>query len=526
MYWLSGRTRNDLFLLYCFADSGRPTTELRALVARRSARIADLRVRLREVPGNLDYPSWTPCDFAAEQFVEHALPEANWPSVSNALGKLLSTGVDAAGRPWRLHVFRGVLGAPGQLSDGEPATVVVLQMSHALADGVRGAHIARELFAEPAAVGAGGVGHPPKADSAVRAAEMVQTPRPMPESAGQAPGVVQTSGPTSDSAVYAAEAVPTLRSTSDPVHAGLEMAREQVGQCRYPFLPSATPTWASALTDSALGLLRMPIQLTRTALRGYHAYRAQQELAELTAAGQLPSPGTDLAPSLVNRPIAVEAPGHVARMLVRDAGPLRGTDWTVTVVVLTAISIALPRYLESRGEPVDRLGAQVPMALAGPQSAARNNYRSLGVDLFIGEPDLRVRAGKIAAALSDRRIRAQHPLLAAQDRVTAVVPAPLLRRDIDCYPIDTVPDSIAGHTVVSSVYRGPADLTFGGGRVLFTAGFPAIGAVMNLTHGVHGIGDTITISVHADASVLPDIDIYTGLLDTALREVAAADGYA
>jgi hypothetical protein len=53
-------------------------------------------------------------------------------------------------------------------------------------------------------------------------------------------------------------------------------------------------------------------------------------------------------------------------------------------------------------------------------------------------------------------------------------------------PIDTVPNSIAGHTVVSSVYRGPADLTFGGGRVLFTTGFPAIGAVMNLTHGVHG----------------------------------------
>jgi hypothetical protein len=92
-------------------------------------------------------------------------------------------------------------------------------------------------------------------------------------------------------------------------------------------------------------------------------------------------------------------------------------------------------------------------------------------------------------------------------------------------PIDTVPNSIAGHTVVSSVYRGPADLTFGDGRVLFTAGFPAIGAVMNLTHGVHGIGDT-TISVPADASVLPDIDTYTGLLDTALREVAAADGYA
>jgi hypothetical protein len=59
MYWLSGRARNDLFLLYCFADSGRPTTELRALVARRSARIADLRVRLRISPPS---NSWNmPC---------------------------------------------------------------------------------------------------------------------------------------------------------------------------------------------------------------------------------------------------------------------------------------------------------------------------------------------------------------------------------------------------------------------------------------------------------------------------------
>ncbi|MFD0362002.1 hypothetical protein ACFQZZ_11170 [Nocardia sp. GCM10030253] len=454
MYWLSKRTENDLFLLYCFADSGRPTAELRAMVARRSARIPDLRVRLREVPGDLDYPSWIPCDFAAEQFMEHPLPESNWPTVLVALGKLLGTGLDAAVRPWRLHIFRAISGAPGPQPEAEPATVVVLQMSHALADGRRAARIARALFSE-----------------------------------------------------------------SGTIH--------EVGTA------SALPKWVSvdsALLDSMLGLLRTPIQVTRTAVRGFHAYRAQQKLAELTSTGHLPAPGPDFTPSLINPSIEVDGLHHRVRMIVCAADQLRIPDRTVTVVVLTAVSLALARYLESRGALVDRLGAQVPMALPDQDlSAPRNNYRSLGVDLFVDEPDLRLRSRRIADALADRVTRARHPLLAAQDRVTAVVPAVLLRRDIDRYPIDTVPDSIAGHTVVSSVHRGTADLTFGGGRVRFTAGFPALGSVMHLTHGVHGLGDdadgrgaTVTISIHADAAALPDIDTYSDLLAEALGEIAAA----
>lgn len=115
MYWLSGRTRNDLFMLYCFDDSGRSGAQLREFVARRSTEIADLSVRLRKLPGDLDYPAWVRCEFRAEQFVEHILPEPDWPSVCEVLGKLLGTGVDAAVRPWRLHVFRRVVGAPGVL---------------------------------------------------------------------------------------------------------------------------------------------------------------------------------------------------------------------------------------------------------------------------------------------------------------------------------------------------------------------------------------------------------------------------
>ncbi|MEV6557201.1 WS/DGAT domain-containing protein [Nocardia sp. NPDC051756] len=444
MYWLSGRTRNDLFLLYCFTDTGRPSAELRAFVAERSARIGDLRVRARDVPGDLDYPSWVPCEFTADQFIEHALPTPDWVHLQAALGDVVDTGVDASVRPWRVHLFRGIVDAPG---GADQALVAVLQMSHALADGRRAAEIARALFAE--------------------------------------------------------EGDATPNSVS--------------GTPRSVVLPSRAMATAAAV----LALPRLPIRMARTAVLGYRAFRAQQELAELTAAGELPPPGPDFPPSLVNHAVAEVDSAHRVRLIVCDAVSLRVPERTVTVVVLTAVSLALARYLEKRGGPVDKLGAQVPMALSDTaKSNAHNNYRSLSVDLSIDEPDLRARADKIAATMADRRLRAQHPLLTAQDRVTDVVPAPMLRRDIARYPLDTVPDSIAGHTVVSSVYRGPANLTFGGGPVRFTGGFPAIGSVMRLTHGVHGLGDTVTISLHADAAAIPDLDAYAELLRAALNEAA------
>jgi hypothetical protein len=75
---------------------------------------------------------------------------------------------------------------------------------------------------------------------------------------------------------------------------------------------------------------------------------------------------------------------------------------------------------------------------------------------------------------------------------------------------------VSGNTVVSSVYRGPADLRFGGAPALLTAGYPALSPAMGLVHGVHGIGDTIAISVHAAASAVGDIDDYTARLDAEL----------
>ncbi|WP_253799199.1 wax ester/triacylglycerol synthase family O-acyltransferase [Nocardia amikacinitolerans] len=616
MFWLSARTRNDLFLLYSFADAGAPTETLRTAVAARSARIPALRVRLRETPGDLAYPSWVPCEYSADQFVEHPLPRPDWAAVEAALGDLLGTGVDATVHPWKLHVFRGVAGAPMRASDDELATVVVLQMSHALADGRRAAGIARELFSEgdgydgePRAAGAAGgasagraaddrvvgrlaarisgefaadrgEGH--VAEAAVDRAEgqpdepeedHAAGPSAEDHAVGQAAN--RTAGELIDRAADEfvtdgqagqADGSAADRSTAEAdelaVDRGAPQAAEQAvrtgptglaadknrAELRQAFGGAAVAPvrgrGSSGTTDgvrraevskiaaeffatlrgsripgAVWGAARIPAGMVRTAVRGYRAYQAQSELAALTEAGKVPPPGPGFAPSAVNKIGAEGVIDHRARMIVCAAEELRVPGWTITVVVLTAVSVALAEYLAVQGESVSRLGSQVPMALSS-ESLSHNNYRSLGVELFIDEPDLRLRADRVAAALAERRLRAQHPLLSAQDRVTAVTPAPILRRDVDRYPIDSVPDSIAGHTVVSSVHRGPADLTFGGGPVRCTGGFPALGAVMHLTHGVHGLGDTVTVSIHADAAVI-DVDSYADLLRTALFEVTA-----
>ncbi len=436
MYWLSRRTRNDQFLLYCFAESAWGTTRLCDAVARRCAAIPELRVRLRVDPTGLSYPVWVPAEPHPGRIVTHRLDRTHWPDLLTALGRLLDSGVDPAVHPWRLHLFRGIRDSPVP----DPlVTVVVLQISHALVDGRGASRIARALFG----------GDPDIA---------------MPPAARMAP--------------------------------------------------------RSRIAPRALrGGLALPPAVARTLRRGFAAGRARTQLAELTAAGRVPPPASGYPPGPLNAP--GEITGRAVRMLVFPARDFRIPGYSVTAVGLTAISFALERYLRDRGEEATRLGAQVPMAIP-PRPGVRNNYRSLGVDLAIGENDPALRVTAIAADLAARRKRALHPLLDAQDTVTAVLPPVLLRQDVRNYPIDTVPAEITGHTVVSSVNRGPADLSFGEAPVRFTGGFPALGAVMHITHGIHGLGETVTLSLHADIAVVPDLDTYADHLRAAVRDVRRA----
>lgn len=240
--------------------------------------------------------------------------------------------------------------------------------------------------------------------------------------------------------------------------------------------------------------------------RAVEAARAHRGLVRDTRAGLL-------APPLAPRPLqATNArPGGVrsVRTLVRRRSQLRGP--TVTVGALAAVSTALSALL---GEGSDSLAAEVPMAKPGvPQ--AHNHFGNVVVGLYptLG---LDARIERIAADLANGRRRFEHAATRAADRAFAAVPAALLRWGVAQFDADTRPTQVSGNTVVSSVNRGAADLSFGGARVALTAGYPALSPAMGLTHGVHGIGDTVAISVHAAESAVPDIDEYVELLAAAL----------
>ena len=240
--------------------------------------------------------------------------------------------------------------------------------------------------------------------------------------------------------------------------------------------------------------------------RAAQAARGHRRLVRDIRAGLL-APGPGPRPLLATN--ARPGPARSARTLVRHRTQLRGP--TVTVGVLSAVSTALSNLL---GDTADTLGAEVPMAKPGA-AHAHNHFGNITVGLY---PKLgsQARAERIAAELANGRRRFAHPGTREADRAFAAVPAALLRWGIAQFDPDVRPTQVSGNTVVSSVYRGPSDLTFGEARVVLTAGYPALSPVMGLTHGVHGIGDTIAISVHAAESAVPDVDAYLRLLDAAL----------
>ena len=57
-------------------------------------------------------------------------------------------------------------------------------------------------------------------------------------------------------------------------------------------------------------------------------------------------------------------------------------------------------------------------------------------------------------------------------------------------------------------------LSFGGCPALFTAGYPGLLPICNLAHGVHLLGDTVAVSVHATPAT--DVDEYVDRLAAAL----------
>jgi hypothetical protein len=396
-YWMSAKVPSDDFMLYAF--DGEPTDFERAVDDVRSRAHACQALTVRVDDGSpLTYPSWVPTALEPERVIRHHLDDDSWRGCLDAVVRLADDQLDIRRAPWRLHLFAPVHDLPG---GSAPGTVAVMQVAHALTDGVRAAALAAWLFGRAT---------------------------PVPE-------VMVSRG----------------------------------------FLP-----W-----------------------RAVHAVRAHRKLVRDTRAGLLHTPAGVRPALLTNaRPAGVRR----VRTLVRQRAQLG--DPTVTVAVLAAVSGALSGHL---GGAAASLGAEVPMAKPGvPQ--AYNHFSNVTVGLY-PELDRQARVERIAADLADGRRRLQHPAALAADLAFAATPAPLLRWGVSLFDPDDRPSQVSGNTVVSSVDRGPGDLRFGAAPVLLTAGYPALSPVMGLTHGVHGIGDTVAISVHAAESAVGDIDDYVDRLD-------------
>ncbi|MGH3636009.1 WS/DGAT domain-containing protein [Mycobacterium sp.] len=254
-------------------------------------------------------------------------------------------------------------------------------------------------------------------------------------------------------------------------------------------VPDVTPTTAGFLPWRALA-----------------AARAHRELLRETENGRLGHPVGSRPLLLTNtRPAGTRTVRTLVRQRTQLAGP------TVTLTALAAISSALAKHL---GDSAALLGAEVPMAKPGVRQA-HNHFGNVTVGLY---PDLPPadRIERIAADLANGRRRFEHRAARTGSRAFAAVPAPLLRWGVARFDVNARPNLVSGNTVVSSVYRGPADLRLGDAPVVLTAGYPALSPSMGLTHGIHGIGDTVAISVHAAESAVGDIDAYVRRLDAEL----------
>ncbi len=238
----------------------------------------------------------------------------------------------------------------------------------------------------------------------------------------------------------------------------------------------------------------------------FDAARAQRKLVSDTRAGLLP-PAIGPQPALCTNTHPTGA--RPMRTLVRHRSQLRGQ--TATVAVLAAASGALSGQF---GDVVSSLAAEVTMAKPGVPHA-HNHFANATIGLY-PNLDRQARIAKIATDLTNARLRSEHPAFRAADRAFAATPAPLLRWGASLFDPEVQPARVAGNTVVSSIYRVPVDLTFGAVPVLLTAVFPGLSSVIGLTHGVWGMGDTVTVSVHAAESAVGDIDDYMARLDAEL----------
>lgn len=246
--------------------------------------------------------------------------------------------------------------------------------------------------------------------------------------------------------------------------------------------------------------------LARATARGLTAWAAAEPEPDALAVGPTRA-NTDPGSTRVLRTLT----------LPTESVKVRGAS--TTAGVLAVLGEVLPDFLAaSSGDAC----AEVTVAFTDHSDAerlSRNRFQTVSIGLHANVEDRGRRASLITEDLRAARRRADSPGRVAARRAAQSAPAALVCAAIRLGAAAPPPAVVSGWTVVSSVNRGAADLSFIRGRVLSTAGFPALSPVHSLTHGVHGIGDTVTVSVCAGAPLAAEVDDYVAALADAFADV-------
>ena len=411
-YLFEKSIHSDQLMVYAFAGSPPSLERAVAEVVERARGCSELRLRVGHRRLGLGIPGWVAADVDAGQILIHDPQPSDWTECLGAVGRMIADHqVEPQRALWRFHVFSDVHNVPA--SQGNASTVVVVQISHAFADGIRSAALAGFLFGRTAA------------------------------------------------------------------------------------LPEITP-----------------LPRGRPVSRVVEAVRCRRQLVQDTEAGLVPPPSAPVpALSINHKPVGTP----ILRTIVRPRSQLPGGS--VTVGALVAISEALSGYLRERAEDASMLTALVPIAKPGKPNARNHS----GPDFIRLHPDITTRderAELITTELQNCQQRRRHPSYIADEMAMTALPGPLVRWGVPRMQrrsTTVINDMVLGNTSVSSVNRGKADLHFGGCPVFMTAGYPFLTPAIGLTHGVHGIGDTVAISVSTTEAAIPDIDCYLDRLDASLR---------
>jgi WS/DGAT/MGAT family acyltransferase len=199
--------------------------------------------------------------------------------------------------------------------------------------------------------------------------------------------------------------------------------------------------------------------------------------------------------------------------LVKDVA--HGHGATVNDVLLAITAGGLRALLVSRGEALDSAGVRVyvPVTLRpaeGREQARGNLIGQMVVPLPVGTADPGLRLEQIAAETATRKVRSR-PALGA-----------------------VFGNRLAGRALLAVLGRRPVNVTTadlpGPRQPLYLAGarllevFPVLPLIANVSLGVGALSytDQFAITVIADKTAYPDLDVFAAALGEGLRAFAAA----